>query len=348
MDVEEVEAEEAVSPAPAPKAHSRVRLGVRETRATSLGPQALEAEESVPARLVLVRERSQRAAPRQRTPPKPKKQAPSDTKDPRNAPERTPSPADAEPKEEEKAEQPQGADEPKEEVEEATLARPEPAEPVVAPASGSHQSADTLECELVEVPDFSPSTSVAESGEEGPSAGRSAGVGESWVQVELPEDGYSRIVREAEERLQAREQRQQQSLASPPLYAAGITAHSRARPADSQAQAVERVEPPPEQVQAALARAEALSGELQRVLGSDGNAAEWARCDGPDGSEFDAASSSSDPGPRRPKRGPCSERSRSDGASPRGRTEPPGAGSRRGQEHRAGGGGARKRRRGRR
>ena len=144
--------------------------------------------------------------------------------------------------------------------------------------------------------------------EQGPRAGHSAGVGESWVQVELPEDDYSRIVREAEERLQAREQRQQQSLASPPLYAAGITAHSRARPADSQAQAVERVEPPPEQdsVQAALARAEALSGELQRVLGSDGNAAEWARCDGPDGSEFDAASSSSDPGPRRPKRGPSS------------------------------------------
>ena len=107
MALEEVEAEEAVSPAPAPKAHSRVRLGVQEARATSLGPQALEAEESVPARLVPVRERSQRAAPRQRTPPKPKKQAPWDTKDPRNSPERTLSPADAEPKEEEK-----GADEP--------------------------------------------------------------------------------------------------------------------------------------------------------------------------------------------------------------------------------------------
>ena len=72
MDLKEVEAAEAVSPAPAPKAHSRVRLGVRETRATSLGPQALEAEESVPARLVPVRERSQRAAPRQRTPPDPR------------------------------------------------------------------------------------------------------------------------------------------------------------------------------------------------------------------------------------------------------------------------------------
>lgn len=83
---------------------------------------------------------------------------------------------------------------------------------------------------------------------------------------------------EAQDRLQAREQRHQQSLASPPLHAAGIPAHSRTRQAASQVQTVGQAEPPPEQdpVQAALERAEALSGELQRVLGSDGDAG-WLR-----------------------------------------------------------------------
>ena len=70
---------------------------------------------------------------------------------------------------------------------------------------------------------------------------------------------------EAQDRLQAREQRHQQSLASPPLHAAGIPAHSRTRQAASQVQTVEQAEPPPEQdpVQAALERAEALSGEAK-------------------------------------------------------------------------------------
>ena len=56
----------------------------------------------------------------------------------------------------------------------------------------------------------------------------SAGVGASWIQVELPENGYSRIVREAEERPQAREQRRATKLRLFPAVRSG--GNHRAQP----------------------------------------------------------------------------------------------------------------------
>ena len=97
-----------------------------------LKTQALQPEEAVPARLAPVRQRSQRAAPRQR--------APWDSKDPRDAPGRIPSQADADPKEDERAERPQGAGLSKRSTKQPSLDLHEPAEPVEAPASGSHQT----------------------------------------------------------------------------------------------------------------------------------------------------------------------------------------------------------------